>query len=141
MRYLHYVDSVVKIPIRPGLEDLPEKSKSDNTPPHTLCLPYFPQSTFLTFSTSPQELASYHPVSYLMAPIHQTFLTLHQVLLRLHHPYHFPFTVPVMAHIVSLIWSLRIPQAIATGLTALTCSKGTISQPRRQLALCKLLRR
>lgn len=27
MRYLHYVDSVVKIPIRPGLEDLPERSK------------------------------------------------------------------------------------------------------------------
>lgn len=27
MRYLHYIDSVVKIPIRGGLEDLPEKSE------------------------------------------------------------------------------------------------------------------
>lgn len=26
MRYLHYVDSAVKVPIRSGLEDLPEKS-------------------------------------------------------------------------------------------------------------------
>lgn len=27
MRYLHYVDSVVKLPIRADLEDLPEKSE------------------------------------------------------------------------------------------------------------------